>query len=780
MKALLALGRDASLFRRRAWRRAWWLAVLAAGLAGCAEPPPTGAADGASANQAAAAAPAGTASAEAAPSGTRAGRPFAAAAEIEPPAAEKRPVEIVQQGRTRTDDYAWLKDDNWQAVLRDPSVLAPDIRAHLEAELQYYEAVTADAAPLRARLLAEMRGRIKEDDASVPAKDGPYEYYTRYRDGGEYPIFARRPADGGAEQILFDGDAEAEARGGGFFNVASVDHSSDQNLIAYGVDRLGSEYFTIRFRRIADGTELDESIPSTSGYAVWSSDSTAILYVERDDNQRPKRVKRHVLGTDPARDEVVYEESDDGMFVDVAKSQSGEYVFIEVGDQVTSEVHLMPATLEAEPALIAPRIEKELYSVEHHGDELYILTNAGGAVDFKIMRAPVERPGREQWTDWIAYEPGTEILRFVPYAEHYVRLERENALPRIVVSDYPGEAHEIAFEESAYDLDVQPGFEYETTLLRFVYESPAQPQQTFDYDMRTRERALRKTREVPSGHDPDLYAVGRITTPASDGVEIPVTVLRLKSTAVDGTAPLALYGYGSYGATTPAGFGANVLSLVDRGVVYAVAHVRGGGERGRQWYLDGKLEKKTNTFTDFVAAAEALIERGYTAEKRIVSYGGSAGGLLVGAAVNLRPDLFAGVLARVPFVDVLNTISDEGLPLTPPEWPEWGDPIRTREGYDWIAAYSPYDNVANGVEYPPILATASLADYRVTYWEPAKWIARLRAEAVGGPFLLRTNMQAGHAGAAARFERLEELAHLYAFALEALGRTQAQPVSHTR
>lgn len=698
-----------------------------------------------------------------------------ATADLAAPSAEARPKRIVQHGIERVDNYAWLKDENWQTVLRDPEVLQADIRAHLEAELAYYEAATAGDAAVRTRLFDEMRGRIKEDDSSVPAKDGDFRYLVRYREGGEYPVFARLPLDGAAEEVLFDGDLEAGDSA--FFNVGSVDHSPDHSLIAYSVDRLGSEYFAMRFRRIEDGTELDETIANTSGEAVWSADSGSVFYVERDDNQRPKRVKRHVLGSDPASDELVYEEADDGMFVSIDKSFSGEYVFIVIGNQVTSEVHYVPARDPAAPAvLIAPRIEEQLYDVEHHGDEFFITTNADGAVDFKIVRAPVERPGRDNWADWVAHEAGTQILTFIPYAGHNVRVERRDALPRIVIADYTGDEHELAFGQAAYDVSLSPGYEYDTTLLRFVYESPSQPAQTFDYDMSTRERTLLKTREVPSGHDPSLYVVERFDAEADDGAQVPVTILRLGSTPVDGSAPMLLYGYGSYGSTMSASFNANVLSMVDRGLVYAIAHVRGGAARGRQWYLDGKLDKKMNTFTDFVAVAEALVERDYTAERRIVIYGGSAGGLLVGAAVNLRPDLFAGVLAAVPFVDVLNTISDESLPLTPPEWPEWGDPIRSAEGYGWIAGYSPYDNIVPGAEYPPILATGGLTDYRVTYWEPAKWIARLRAEAVGGPFLLRINMDAGHAGAAARFERLDETAHLYAFALNVLGMSSVEPI----
>jgi len=358
-------------------------------------------------------------------------------------------------------------------------------------------------------------------------------------------------------------------------------------------------------------------------------------------------------------------------------------------------------------------------------------------------------------------------------------LERENALPRIVISDYSAQdPYDIEFPEQAYALELDPGYEFDTEILRFEYESPSTPTQTFDFDMSSRERALRKTREIPSGHDSSLYAVERIFVAAADGAEIPVTVLRLRSRAVDGTSPLLLYGYGSYGSTIPAGFDSTSLPLVDRGVIYAIAHIRGGSAKGRQWYLDGKLDKKTNSFSDFARVAEELQARGYGRPDRTVIVGRSAGGLLVGATVNLRPGLFAGVIAGVPFVDVLNTISDAELPLTPPEWVEWGDPIEDVEAYDTIAGYSPYDNVRSDVPYPPILATGGIADYRVTYWEPAKWVARLRAEARGGPFLLKMNMEAGHAGSAARFERLEERAHDHAFALKIFGLAEREPVRH--
>ena len=704
---------------------------------------------------------------------------FADARSLTPPDIEKRPEEITQHGITRVDNYAWLRDEGWQEVLRDPSTLDADIRAALDAENQYYADVTADLEDLRKTLFAEMRGRIKEDDSSVPAKDGDWTYWTRYREGGEYPIFMRVPAAGGEEQVLYDGDAESA--GSEFFNVGDVAHSPDHNLIAYAVDRLGSEYFTIRVRNIDTGEDFDAAIESADASgAVWTADSSAFYYIERDDNQRPKRVKLHRLGTDPAEDRLIYEEPDDGFFLSVGKSQSGDYIFIYAGSHTSSEVRYLPAdSLDAAPTLIEPRAENVEYSVAHHGEHFYVLTNADGAVDFKIARAPVAAPGRENWSDWVAHEPGAYILTAIPFKDYFVRLERRDALPRIVVSSYDGEEHAVSFDEAAYSVGLDAGYEFDTPALRFSYESPSTPEQTFDYNMADRSRVLLKTQEVPSGHDASLYVVERIMAPAADGAEIPVTILRLKSTPKDGSAPVLLYGYGSYGATIPANFSTSLLSLVDRGVIYALAHIRGGAAKGRQWYLDGKRDKKMNTFTDFAAAADALIAERYTSEKNIVIYGGSAGGLLVGATVNLRPELFAGVIAAVPFVDVLTTISDATLPLTPPEWDEWGNPIESAEEYGWIAEYSPYDNI-RGVDYPPIMATGGLTDYRVTYWEPAKWAPRLRDEASGGPFVLRMNMGAGHAGAAARFERLDERAHLYAFALKALGMEGAEPVGHEK
>ncbi len=709
---------------------------------------------------------------------------FAAVADVAPPMAEKRPVEIEQFGETRVDNYAWMRDENWQDVLRDPSGLRDDIREHLDAENAYYAKAMAPLASLKERLFAEMKGRLKEDDASVPTPDGEYAYWARYRQGGEYPIFVRTPRDGGAETILFDGDAEAKANkdaGFDFFNISNVAHSPNHTLIAFAVDNVGSEYFTIRVRNIATGETFADVVTNAGDEIIWAADSASFFYIERDANQRPKKVKRHVLGADPSGDETLYEEADDAYFLSVDKSQSGEYIFITASKSTTSEVRYFKADSApgTAPALIEERQEGLLYEAEHRGDHFYIHTNADGAVDFKVMRTPTTSPGRKSWKEWLEARRGVYVPYFIPFKDKVARVEVRAALPRLVVSDWSlVKEEEITFDEAAYHASLRAGYEFDTNTLRFAYESPSTPQEIYDYDMETGERVLLKTEEVPSGHDKDLYVVERRYFNTEDRRPIPVTILRLKDTKPTPDTPLLLYGYGSYGISLRADFNTNVLSLVDRGVIFAQAHVRGGADRGRQWYLDGKLDKKENTFNDLITVAASLQSSGMTSPKKTVIYGGSAGGLLVGATVNKEPARFAGIIAAVPFVDVLNTISDETLPLTPPEWSEWGDPIRDEAAYNTIKAYSPYENIKGGEAYPAILATAGLADYRVTYWEPAKWVARLRDEATGGPFFLHTNMEAGHAGAAARFERLKEYADYYAFALEVFNATEAAPIAH--
>jgi oligopeptidase B len=685
------------------------------------------------------------------------------------PVAPRRPHSFTVHGVTIVDDYAWLKDKDWQEVLREPSALNADIRLYLEAENDYTESLLGHTAPLQKTLVAEMRGRIKEDDSSVPAPDGPYAYMRKFRDGGQHEMFGRTPRNGGAIEIVLDGDQLAADHE--YFRFGGTRHSPDHRLEAWSADIKGSEYFTIRVRDWKNGADLDDVVEETDGAVVWASDCKSFFYVKLDDNHRPMQVWRHRLGTTQAEDALVYEEHDPGWFTHIHESSASRFCVIAGGDHETSEQRLIDlADPASPPRLVAAREVGVQYSVADRGSELFILTNADGAIDFKIVTAPVASPERANWRDLIPYREGVYVIDIELYAGHLVRLERANALPAIVIRDLEtGHEHAIAFDEAAYSLDTMGGYEFDTTNLRFSYSSMTTPSEVYDYDMTSRTRILRKRQEIPSGHNPADYVTTRIMAPSHDGAEVPVSILHRRDLQRDGSAPLLLYGYGSYGMAMPASFSANRLSLVDRGFVYAIAHIRGGSDKGWGWYLDGKRDKKTNSFDDFAASARALSDAKYTGPKHIVGHGGSAGGMLMGAAANRAGELFAGIVAEVPFVDVLNTMLDDTLPLTPPEWPEWGNPIASEADFKTILSYSPYDNVA-AKDYPAILAMGGLTDPRVTYWEPAKWIARLRATMTGGgPVLLRTNMGAGHGGASGRFNRLDEVAVAYAFALWAVG-----------
>ncbi len=695
---------------------------------------------------------------------------------MKPPVATRRPVETIHHGHSRRDDYSWLRADNWQEVMRDPDALAPDIVSYLQAENTYFESQMSDTEALRETLFAEMRGRIKEDDSTVPSPDGEWAYAIRYVEDGQHPLFVRQRRTGGDEIVLLDGNALAEGKS--YFLLAGASHSPDHRLVAWASDEAGSEYYTLKFRDAASGTDLAETIADTGGGGVWSADSRHVFYVRLDENHRPSKVYRHEMGSDAADDVLVYEEADPGFFVGLGKTQSGRFIAISSHDHETSEVWLIAADdPTAEPRLVAKRQRGVEYSLDEAEGTLYILTNADDAKDFKIVTAPAKAPGRENWRALVGHEQGRLILQATSYADHLVRLERLNGLPRIVVRRLKdGAEHRIAFDEEAYSLGVTSGYEFKTTTLRFTYSSMTTPSRVFDYDMESRTRVLRKEQEVPSGHDPARYVTRRIMAPAPDGEYVPVTLLHHVDTPLDGSAPCLLYGYGAYGIAIPAAFSVTRLSLVDRGFVYAIAHIRGGKDKGYGWYEAGKRQHKINTFTDFIAAGEHLIDLGVTARGRIVAEGGSAGGMLMGAVANMAPDLFAGIVAVVPFVDVLNTMLDDTLPLTPPEWPEWGNPVESEADYRTILAYSPYDNVADKA-YPPILAMAGLTDPRVTYWEPAKWVARLRTSKTDSNLLLlRTNMDAGHGGASGRFDSLKETAIEQAFALKVTGLTQATPL----
>lgn len=686
------------------------------------------------------------------------------------PSAEKRPTSFTHHGITVEDPYAWLRADNWQEVMRDPSVLSDDIRTHLEAENAHTETAMADTKELQETLFAEMRGRIKEDDTSVPSPDGPYSYLTKELTGAQHPLLVRTPRDGGDENVLLDANVEAE--GLAYFRLGGANHSPDHNKLAWSADRKGSEKYLLNFRDLTTGKELSDEIEETTGAGVWDAASKGVFYTVLDDNHRPCKVFYHELGTDTADDKLVYEEPDAGFFLGIGKTLSGDYLILDSHDHETSEVRVVPAdTPLAEPTLIAKREVGVEYSLEHHGNHFYILTNRDGAEDFKIMSAPVGTPGPQNWIDVVPHAAGKLVLSLTLYTRHMVRLERFEGLPRIVVRELStGEEHSIAFDEEAYSLGMSDGLEFDTNTVRFSYSSMTTPAQVYDYDLVERTRTLRKTQEVPSGHNVDDYLTRRIFALAEDGERVPVSILYHKDTPLDGTAPCLLYGYGSYGISMPASFSVTRLSLVDRGFIYAIAHIRGGKDKGDSWYRDGRREKKTNTFKDFVAAGRFLALENVTSEGLIVGHGGSAGGMLMGAVANMAPELFAGIIAEVPFVDVLNTMLDDTLPLTPPEWPEWGNPLTSEADFKTIQSYSPYDNVA-AKDYPAIVALGGLTDPRVTYWEPAKWVARLRElKTDNNPLLLKTNMDAGHGGASGRFDRLKEVAFTTAFALKVAGK----------
>jgi oligopeptidase B len=690
------------------------------------------------------------------------------------PIAERRPAASSHHGIERIDDYAWLRAENWQEVMRDPAVLASDIRDYLLAENAYTAAVLAPTEALQETLVQEMMARIKEDDSTVPSPDGAWAYFVSFVRGGQHPLFCREPSAGGERRVLLDGNKLAE--GSAYFQLGGASHSHDHRLLAYGFDDKGSEFYTLKLRDLETGEDLPDAVPETTGGGVWSADNQWLFYTRLDENHRPRQIYRHRVGADPGEDILVYDEPDTGFYVSIGETGDRRYLLIQTGDHQTSEVQLIDARqIDAAPILVAPREEGHEYSVEHRDGKLIILTNSGGAEDFRVMEAAPAAP-REDWREIEPHRPGRLILDVLVFQDFLVRMEREQGLPRIVIRRWAdGEEHSIAFDEEAYSLGVMAGYEFDTNRLRFSYSSMTTPTQIYDYDMATRERVLRKTLEVPSGHDPADYVTRRVFAPADDGEIVPVSLLYHRATPLDGTAPVLLYGYGAYGIAMPASFSTNRLSLVDRGFIYAVAHIRGGKDKGYGWYKAGRGARKVNSFTDFIAAACYLAANGFTMPGNIVAHGGSAGGMLMGAVANLAPELFKGIIAEVPFVDVLTTMLDDTLPLTPPEWPEWGNPITSPADYRNIASYSPYDNVV-AQSYPYILALAGLTDPRVTYWEPAKWVAKLRAlKTDGNLLLLRTNMEAGHGGASGRFDRLKEVALAFAFALMITGRAETSP-----
>ncbi len=673
---------------------------------------------------------------------------------IAPPIAKIEPKMTTVLNDTRVDNYFWLRDRK-----------DPDTFEYLTAENRYTEAMMKGTAALQSKLYAEMLGRIKQTDLSVPVPRDEYFYYARTEEGKQYAIHCRKRGTLDApEEILADENAMAEGKK--YFRIGNFSVSPNHQLLAYSVDFDGDEEYTIHVKDLATGNLLSDEIPNTYYSLEWGNDNKTFFYTVLDAAKRPFKIFRHSLGV--KTDALVYHEPDERFTVELAKTSSRAYILINIGSSLTSEVRYVSADRPADDfQVVLPRVYETEYDITHHGDSFFIRTN-DAAKTFRVVEAPVKDPSKANWNELIAKRDDATIEGIMAFKGYLVVEERDRGLTQIRIRKFlTGDTHFIAFGEPVYTAGVGANAEYDTRVLRFVYTSLVTPNSVFDYNMETRERELKKQQEVLGGYDPAKYESERVYATAPDGVKVPVSLVYRKGLVKDGSAPMLLYGYGAYGISMDPAFASDRLSLLDRGFVYAIAHVRGGADLGKPWHEDGRLLKKKNTFTDFIACAEFLVGQRFTSARRLAIMGGSAGGLLMGAVTNMRPGLFAVVVAMVPFVDALNTMLDASLPLTVGEYEEWGDP-NGQPFYDYIKSYAPYENVeAKG--YPAILATAGLNDPRVSYWEPAKWVAKLRAmKTDSNPLLLKTEMGSGHFGSSGRYERLKEMAFNYAFILNIL------------
>ena len=671
-----------------------------------------------------------------------------------PPIAKVVPVSTTLFGDTRTDPYAWLRDRN-----------DPDTLKYLEAENAYTKAMMKSTEEMQAKLYAEMLGRIKQTDLSVPVKREEFFYYTRTEEGKQYAIYCRKKGSlESAEEILLDGNILGA--GQKYFRIGNYAVSPNHRLLAYSVDFEGDETYTIRVKDLDSGALLPDEIPNTYYSLEWANDNRTFFYTTLDAAKRPHQVYRHTLGE--KENPLIYHEEDQRYTLAVDKTSSRAFILVNIESPLTSEVRYVSSDRPYEPfQTVLPRVQEVEYDLTHHGNSFYIRTN-DNAKTFRVVRAPVSDPSRPNWQDFLPKRDRVTVESVHSFRDYLAIEERDRGLSQIRIHHLPtGEAHTIEFPEPVYSASLGSNAEFDTQIVRFHYTSLVTPACVFDYDMRSRQRELKKQQEVLGGYDPAQYRSERVYAKAPDGTEVPVSIVYKKHFERNGNAPLLLYGYGSYGISIDPTFSSDRLSLLDRGMVYAIAHIRGGGDLGKPWHEDGRMLVKRNTFTDFIASAEFLIDQKYTSAARLAIMGGSAGGLLMGAVTNMRPDLFAVVVANVPFVDALNTELDATLPLTVGEWEEWGNPAE-KQYYDVIKSYAPYENVA-AKAYPKILVTAGLNDPRVSYWEPAKWVAKLRALKTNDRLLLlKTEMGSGHFGASGRYERWKESAFNYAFILHAL------------
>ncbi|HEV7892316.1 MAG TPA: S9 family peptidase [Pyrinomonadaceae bacterium] len=674
-----------------------------------------------------------------------------------PPVAKKIARTVTVHGTTLSDEYFWMRDKK-----------NPEVIKYLEAENAYTDAQTKHTAALQEKLYKEMLSRIKETDTNVPWPSGGYLYYTRTEAGKQYATWARRKGSMSApEEVLLD--LNEMVKGHPYMSVADFEVSDDTNLLAYSTDSTGYREYTLNVKDLRTGavTKIAERVSSVA----WANDNKTLFYVvDHPQNKNPYQLYRHTLGKSGA-DDLVYEEKDEMFGIGVERSRSHGYIFLTAGSHTTSEVRYLPADKPSDAfRLILPRETGHEYYADHHGDTFYIRTNEAGSRNFKLVSAPVSDPRRENWKEVIPHRAGVMMSGVELFKDFYVVNERGNATPRLRILDYKNaKTTDIPVPEPVYSISLSTNREYDTGRVRYNYQSFVTPSSVYDYDVKSGKSELLKQQPVLGGYDPKLYNSERVYATASDGTKVPVSLVYRKDLKLDGSRPLLLDAYGSYGIPRNVGFSSNRLSLLDRGVVFATAHIRGGGDLGKEWHDAGKMMTKKNTFTDFIAAAEYLVNQKYTSRERLVITGGSAGGLLMGAVVNMRPDLFKAVVAYVPFVDVINTELDDTLPLTAGEWEEWGNPVKSKENFQYMLSYSPYDNVA-AKDYPAMLVKTSLNDSQVLFHEPTKWVAKLRSMKTDkNPLLLKVNMGAGHGGASGRYDALREAAFDYAFMLTQMG-----------
>jgi Protease II len=674
------------------------------------------------------------------------------------PKAEKKPFVMTHHGHGRTDNYYWFNDRS-----------NPEVIAYLESENAYTAEMLKPTEALQEKLFKEMVGRIKQDDSSVPVKKNGYFYYVRYEEGKEYPIYCRKKESvDNEEEVLLDGNAMAQDLP--FFHIGGYSVSPDNDLLAYSVDTVSRRLYKIYIKNLKNGELFPEIISDTSGTMTWANDNKTLFYCLKDESLRPNKIMRHELATDSSKDVEVYHEEDEAFVTFVAKTKSQKYIVIGCDSTLSSEYRFVNADdPHADFKVLQKRMPDMLYDFDHMGDSFFIKTNADGATNYKIMKTSVDHTEKEYWTEVVPHRQDVMIEGFELFTNYFVIEERKSGLVMIRVQKWDGSAdYYIDFGEPAYDAGLGSNLDFDSKFLRFGYTSMTTPSSVYDYDMDTKVKILLKRQEVIGGYNPEDYITERLMAPSHDGVLIPISLVYKKGLQKDGQNPLVLYGYGSYGMSMDAYFSSARLSLLGRGFVWAITHIRGGEEMGRKWYEDGKMLKKMNTFKDFIACGQYLVDQHFTSPSKMFAMGGSAGGLLVGAVANMAPKLWKGIIAQVPFVDVVTTMLDDSIPLTTGEYDEWGNP-NEKIYYEYMLSYSPYDNV-EAKEYPAMLVTTGLHDSQVQYWEPAKWVAKLREKKTDNHDLfLKTEMDYGHGGASGRFESYKEVALEYAFMLYELG-----------